>query len=391
MDELHNKSKNSLEENTSKEINILLVEDNLGDVRLIQEMIEGVKSSFFNLLFASDLTTGLEIISKNRINVILLDLSLPDSHGIETVKNVLKNEACAPIIVLTGTDDQSLALDAVKLGAEDYLVKGQVNAILLERSINYAIERFQIKKQLENSEKKYRAAYNRATFYKDLFTHDMNNILQNILATTELGLEHLNPEKFNLAKEVLEISKDQIYRGALLIKNVRKLSQLEELKAHSFPVELQRLLKESINHIRKKFAYKKVNINLDSQIEELSINANELLKDIFDNLLINAIRHNEHDIIEIIIKISRESENNINYIKIEFIDNGIGIEDKWKDTIFMRNIEDVKSLTGMGLGLTLVKKILESYNGRIYIQNRVKDDYAKGSNFIVEIPEVIQV
>ena len=120
---------------------VLLVEDNPGDVRLIGEMLAEVKGARFELQYAGRLSTGLERLAAGGIDVVLLDLSLPDSQGLDTFARVQAQAPQVPVIVLTGLDDEALAIKAVREGAQDYLVKGQVDSHLLGRAIRYALER----------------------------------------------------------------------------------------------------------------------------------------------------------------------------------------------------------------------------------------------------------
>lgn len=128
--------------NTSPAIHILLVEDNSGDARLMQEYLSEPSEVAFNLEHVLALKDGLDRLSRPGIDLVLLDLSLPDCTGIETFFRVFEHAPEVPIIVLSGQDDESLAIRTVHEGAQDYLVKGQgVDARLLARSIRYAIER----------------------------------------------------------------------------------------------------------------------------------------------------------------------------------------------------------------------------------------------------------
>ncbi|MFX1363021.1 MAG: ATP-binding protein, partial [Promethearchaeota archaeon] len=92
-------------------------------------------------------------------------------------------------------------------------------------------------------------------------------------------------------------------------------------------------------------------------------------------------------IIEIVIKVLKTQIDNVNYAKIEFIDNGQGVADIRKEEIFQREIKEDSDISGIGLGLSLVKKIIQSYNGQIWVEDRVKGDYTKGSVFMLLIPE----
>lgn len=137
-------------------INVLLVEDNPGDAVIINEMFNEIPQIEFNVSHAKRLSEGLEIIHKEDFHIILLDLQLPDSQGIETFNHFHQLAPEIPIIILTGLEDEDFALDIVGEGAQDYLVKGQVDGKLLSRSIKYSIERKQIEGRLRESEEKYR-------------------------------------------------------------------------------------------------------------------------------------------------------------------------------------------------------------------------------------------
>jgi signal transduction histidine kinase len=110
------------------------------------------------------------------------------------------------------------------------------------------------------------------------------------------------------------------------------------------------------------------------------------LLEAFENVLINAVKHNDNKVKELSINISEEKKDNIQYAKMEFIDNGQGVEDIRKKSIFERGYKSDKNVSGMGLGLSLVKTILDSYKGAIWVEDKVKGDYSQGSNFILTIP-----
>ena len=122
-------------------VRILLVEDNPGDARLLQETLRDARSLRFDLVHAGRMSEALERLSGEMPDVVLLDLSLPDAHGLETVATMLRAAPAVPIIVLTGLSDETVAVQAVQAGAQDYLVKGSVEGGTLARAIRYAMER----------------------------------------------------------------------------------------------------------------------------------------------------------------------------------------------------------------------------------------------------------
>jgi len=129
-----------------KEVNILLIEDNPADVRLIVEM---TRNDHFNIVNEGKLSDGLKRFENEVFALILLDLTLPDSQGFDTITNTLAIAKNIPIVILTGVGDADLGMKAIQNGAQDYLVKGNFTEDLLVRVIRYAIERCNLKNELE--------------------------------------------------------------------------------------------------------------------------------------------------------------------------------------------------------------------------------------------------
>jgi response regulator RpfG family c-di-GMP phosphodiesterase len=134
----------------NKELNLLLVEDNEGDERLIRELLDEQKLIRFNIEKASSLKESEKKINENQFDIILLDLGLPDSSGLETlIKLIVLFPGLATIIILTGLNDTEIGLKAVNSGAQDYIIKGQVDSEKLLKSIIYSFERSRLNKELK--------------------------------------------------------------------------------------------------------------------------------------------------------------------------------------------------------------------------------------------------
>ena len=132
-------------------IHVLLIEDNPGDARLIQETLAGRDDRMFCLTWEGDLGRGLDCLAAAPIDVVLLDLSLPGTQGLDTLSRVLDRRDDVPVIVLTGLDDEALSVEAVRRGAQDYLVKGETGGPLLARAIRYAIQRKETQDELADA------------------------------------------------------------------------------------------------------------------------------------------------------------------------------------------------------------------------------------------------
>ena len=225
----------------------------------------------------------------------------------------------------------------------------------------------------------------------NILAHDVGNVFNNILSSIELCKIFLSDsQEMVKVSEQFNIITGQIARGTKLMSNVRELYLFNETSVTTNPTDFYPILMKAINFIQRNFQDRENNINIESLDENGSVNANELILDIFENILINSILHNFNSKITILIKITETQKSNKKFIKFEFIDNGIGISDARKRKMFGGDNDKDKNIKGMGFGLSLVKRIIESYQGEIWIEDRIKGDYTKGANFIILIPKTVE-
>jgi PAS domain S-box-containing protein len=149
----------------TKPIKVLLVEDSAADARLLRELLKEVPTIEFELTTVSRLGDALRLVPSQPFDVILTDLSLPDSNGLEAFRALHGAAVTAPVVVLSGVDDETLALNAVREGAQDYLVKSRLDPHLLWRTIRYAMERHGAEQALQESERHYKHLLESITDY----------------------------------------------------------------------------------------------------------------------------------------------------------------------------------------------------------------------------------
>ncbi|MHA1375542.1 MAG: ATP-binding protein, partial [Promethearchaeota archaeon] len=214
-------------------------------------------------------------------------------------------------------------------------------------------------KNLKKSEKRYREAYNRSRFYKDLFAHDISNILQSILSSVELMTLKSEKGSMDFDDPLIDIVKQQLKRGTRLASNVRKLSELEDSEIKLDKMDMIKILKKSKELIVNAFPQKNIQIKFNSDYDTLNILANDLVNEVFENIMINSVHHNINSIVEIEIKVSKIIKDGKSFIKLEIIDNGIGIPDTYKQNVFIRGDFETENMSGSGLGLKLVKKLVD--------------------------------
>ncbi|MBD3256444.1 MAG: PAS domain S-box protein [Candidatus Lokiarchaeota archaeon] len=292
------------------------------------------------------------------------------------------NVVCFPIFESDGR------IESVGIMYEDITERkeAQLKVEELKQELKDRVSNRTIK--LENSEKKYRKAYRRANCFKGLFNHDISNIFNSISNSIELSHSMLSNggDKTQILKN-FELIEQQLRRGKKLIYNIRNLSEIEESEMPIIPINVFENMNSAIEFVKYTFQQRNLKIKVDSEDSEIVVQANELLLDVFENILINAVDYNEQEEVLIEIKITKYQFEGRKYVKFEFKDNGLGIEDERKRIIFEKGENRNKNSKGLGLGLSLVSKFLEMCEGKVWVEDRVPGDYTQGSNFIVLIKE----
>ncbi len=230
------------------------------------------------------------------------------------------------------------------------------------------------------AQKALKAEMKRAEFYLDLLSHDISNIHQGILSILQLTMMKNNNEKDT--KKNLVLAEDLVHRAINLIKNVQLLTTLKKTNVHLEPVDISEMVQKIINNIPDMFFKKKVTINFFPNSNPLYVMADPMVEELFINLIHNGIKFQREDYAIVDIDISEIQEDEI--VKINISDHGQGISDEFKDTIFNRfSSEDVKFHSG--IGLSLVKELVNRYGGEIEVRDRIEGDYTKGAIFSVSL------
>ena len=366
-------------------VKILLIEDDLAEARLLQEVLKSFQLMQCSLIHVKRLQEGVNKLQQNHFDVILLDLTLPDSQGLESVKLLVDRAPKVPIVVLTNHNDDQLALQAVREGAQDYLVKRKVNVDVLVRSVQYAIERQrasdllrEAKQNLENQVQKRNDELIKAKEVNQLqstlvsmFSHDFRNPLTTVLSCAELlqnKSELLTEEKKTaLFKMIRLASKNmaQLLDEVLLVGR----ADLGTLESHLTPLDLKSFCAEIVEELQ--FNANKSNIEILFKCRgELSkgIWDQNLLRHILGNLLANAVKYSlEGGQVKFII-IGEEKQ-----VIFRVRDWGIGIPVEDRQHLFepFHRASNVGRIPGTGLGLAIVQSCVKTCQGNIEISSEL--------------------
>ncbi len=403
----------------------LLIEDDRRAFLLLRDLIRAHGGSEFELHHESSLASGLAAISRGGVELILLDLTLPDSEGFETFQKVIEAAPRLPIIVITGMDDSEMALRSVHCGAQDFLVKGSLEGLLLVKAMRYAMERKQVQLaleeanqqmerrveqrtaelreanshlQLEISERKgaedalreskrlleEALAEVKATQAKIIqrerlhalgnmatgIAHDFNNALAPILGFSDLLLlKDSNLEDRDKVRRYLEMIRSSAQDAAAVVGRLREFYREPDKRETREAVNLSDLASKALLLTKPRWRDQAladgINVIIETDMQRVpQITGNpQDLQDVFTNLILNAVESLEQNGM-ISIRIFSEEESVVAEVK----DTGIGMSEE----VLGRCIDpffSTKGIEGSGFGLPKVHAILERHGGSMDIES----------------------
>ncbi len=378
-----------------KTVNILLVEDDLAEARLLQEVLKNFKVEDFCLTHVKRLQQAKDHLEQAQYDVVLLDLTLPDSIGLNSLREIKQSIPSIPIVVLTNHNDEKFALEAVRAGAQDYLVKRKINVEGLVRSLQYAIERQRVAETMRQANKDLSLQIERArnqlleaqkndqlrAEFLSMFSHEFRNPLTTILASSGL----LEQRQANLTTETQQLLLQQIHAaGKGLAQLIDEIIFLGRSDAGKLAYEPKLLDIEA--YLSQKVTSLQLTVGNQHQLKFTSkgdftntLWDTSLLQHIIDNLLINAIKYSPVDSL-IELSLTKKLELAI----LEVRDRGIGMSSEYLPKLFIpfQRADNARNIPGTGLGLSIVKRCVEVQSGKIDILSQ-KD---QGTTVTITLP-----
>jgi signal transduction histidine kinase len=365
-------------------LQILLVEDNAGDARLLREMFSKEQPDSFELTHFFRMSEAIEHLAREVVDIVLLDLGLPDGHGLETVQRVHAVAPAVPLIVLTGLDDETLAAEAMKEGAQDYLIKGQIENRALPRALRHAIERHRM--QMETD-----LIRTQQMQFKDEFlshvSHELRSPLTAIYQFVTILLDKLAGELQPAQHEYLEIVLRNVKQLQSMIDDLLEVTRVQ---AGKLTIELQCTRVDdsivyAVDTLQGTAAAKEVTLSFDMQDRLPLVCADPTrLRQILVILIDNAIKFTPpHGVVKVQ---ARRLEEDPNFLLLEVADSGIGMDASMTERIFERLFQAsdpaMAGRKGLGLGLYICKELVTRQGGQI----RARSAPGQGAVFSVTLP-----
>ena len=362
---------------------VLLIEDNPGDADLVRlRLVESNPALDVNCV--SRLADGLQSLKQDSPSLVLLDLNLPDSQGAETFRKVLEKAPGVPVVILSGQDDQALAIKALHQGAQDYLVKGGLTSSDLDRAMRYAVERQALLRSLEMSRKQQLEFKNQ---FLSHVSHELRTPLTCIHQYVTILLDGLAGE----------MTDEQISHLGTILKSVNQLNAmvrdlLQAARAESGKIVLEprcvsigELIRLGVQMMQATGSQKGVGLEVGVEVGLPFVYGDpDRILEVLINLIDNAIKFTPADggVTVSAIRVPTDPD----FVCISVTDTGCGIAPEARSLIFERLYQDPNAVDnnrkGLGLGLYIAKELVALHGGRIWAAS----DGASGSTFSFTLP-----
>jgi signal transduction histidine kinase len=362
----------------------LLVEDNRAQARLIQELIAEASPGTFSMEHAEKLSDALARLREDAADAVLLDLSLPDSQGLATVERVRQQSPAVPVIVLTGLDDESVGVESVKRGAQDYLSKNHVSGELLVRTLRYAIERQRVRYELEGvrvDQLQQQERLNRelAERNKDLeefayvASHDLREPLRKMISFSDLLARDLGEPVPEKVRRDLRFIRGAAERMQKLVDDLLALSRAGRSPKQRQQLSLEQCVDAALEALQFKIDETGAAIERDALPEVWGDRT--VLTQLYQNLISNAIKFSDKGAPRIRITAEMVGKRWV----FGVADSGIGIKAEYCTQIFrpFQRLHSPGEYEGSGIGLAICRKAVERHGGEIWVES----EPGRGSHF----------
>jgi signal transduction histidine kinase len=351
-------------------LQVLLVEDNAIDALLLQEMFNKEPFGTIEMTHLLRMQDAEAHLAKNEVDIVLLDMGLPDAHGLDTLRRARAVAPHVPIIVLTGLEDEMLADEAIKEGAQDYLIKGQIENRALPRALRYAIERFRMRAEADSVQL-------RQLQYKDEFlshvSHELRSPLFAIYQFITLLLDDLAGELKAEQRQYLEIVLRNVRQLQCMIDDLLEVTRAQAGKLTIDPqcASASEAIHFVVDTLQAAAAGKHISLTAEVPLSLPFLWADpKRIRQILIILLDNAIKFTpENGVVKVRVFVSADPR----FVTMEVADSGAGISPDMEERIFERLFQAADPAAagrkGLGLGLYISKELVIRQGGTIQAAN----------------------
>ena len=353
---------------------LLLVDDSPEDREAIIRSFARDHDDTYTVLEAHDEASCFAHISEDTpIDCVLLDYSMPGCDGLQLLSKILKENEDLAVVMITGEGSEDIAVEALKLGAQDYVIKKTVSQIDITRRVTNDIERKELERRLARQQQGLRD-------FADILVHDLRAPLRSIRGPIEMITQTDIPITREMREELYRFITNGVEHMDRLVVSLHAFLNAEKSEALFGPVDARRLLETVRRNLLHQIESAGAKVTFEFEGEQIW-GAPDLLAQMLQNIVENGIRYNISSQPCVHVSLTEAAE----YWRFSVSDNGIGIDKAFRDEVFepFKRLHSQNAYTGTGLGLATCKRIAELHSAQLHCVPRRNG----GTEFVLQLPK----
>lgn len=349
----------------------LIIDDSPADARVLQAMLKQAFDSDNEIVHVLNGPQGTELLENEPFDCVFLDYLLEDSNGWEVLRDVRETGHDVPIIAVSGAGSEQVAVEGLKLGAHDYLVKDALTADMVRRAVTNSIDKVKLSREILLRQQELRD-------FAHMAAHDLQAPLRRIAQLSEFLKEDLEGKLDESTGSNLQLIGTNALRLHALVQGLIEFAKYGNIENNLVPVSLEKIRDAALYNLE--MPLEEANAKVTSDPLPLVLGDQVTLTSLMQNLISNGIKFRGEVEPEIRITAKRDGSS----WQISISDNGIGIEAKNIDRLFVpfRRLHAQREYEGSGIGLATCRRIVDQHGGRIWVESEL----GKGSTFHFTLP-----
>jgi signal transduction histidine kinase len=376
--------------NKSK-ITLLLIEDDPSDAQLAQKMLQHASQAnilpmSIDIATVNRLSAGLKYLSEKTCDLILLDLSLPDANGLDSFLQLKRNHSTTPVIILSDQTSHETVMEAVQIGAQDYLEKSDLTPSLLVKTIHYAIERHRLLVEIRTHAKELEIQNLALNDFAHTVAHQIQGLLSQMVGYASLVDSHYQKQLSEPAQQAVDQIMQSGYKMNNVITELLFLASMRSENIQANVLDNKRILAEVIKRLRYQIRETMAVIKMPESWPQ-AMGYAPWIEEVWLNYMSNALKYGSKDDQPPILQLGAARDGK-GMVRFWVADSGPGISKVDQKRLFRPHTRVTsKTIRGEGLGLSIVRQIIRKSGGKVGLESTE----GRGSCFWFTLPEAERV
>lgn len=344
----------------TKPLSILIVDDSQDDADIFKKLLNRSKPNGYHIIHSSTAKDAYQALDKNEFDCVLIDYMLSQTNGLDFIRQIREAGNDVSVIAVSGSGNEQIAVEALKLGAQYYLSKKILESSLLEIAIENAINETRFKRKTEEKNKELKE-------FTQVAAHDLQAPLRRIQMFSRFLVDDVKSNSVEDVESDVNAILSSVDNMQSLLNSLVEFTRIGRSATDHSPVSLRGVVDKALENLEVDIKNKNASVIWDEEKMPIIYGHESALIQLFQNLISNSIKFNQSEAPHVKIELENQKEKH----KFSILDNGIGIDETQFNKIFspLCKLNLQKDYAGSGIGLATCKRVVEQHEGEIWVDS----------------------